>query len=54
MLASGDPTFYTTPYHGYGAITVDLQKVDQDQLVELLEESWRLRAPTKLRKALNS
>ena len=52
LLASGDPAFYTTPhYDGYGAILVDLDKVDPGQLAELVEEAWRLKAPAKVRKA---
>ncbi len=52
LLESGDPAFYTTPhYDGYGAILVDLGAVDLDQLTELVEESWRLKAPARLRKA---
>jgi hypothetical protein len=52
LLASGDPAFYTTPhYDGYGAILVDLEAVARDQLVELIEEAWRERAPIRLRKA---
>ncbi|MFS8101807.1 MmcQ/YjbR family DNA-binding protein [Lentzea alba] len=55
LLASGDPAFYTTPhYDGYGAILVDLEKVDPGQLAELIEEAWRLKAPAKLRKARDS
>ncbi len=55
LLASGDPAFYTTPhYDGYGAILVDLDRVDADQLHELLEESWRRKAPAKLRKAFDA
>lgn len=54
LLASGDAAFYTTPhYDGYSAILVDLDKVDSDQLVELLEESWRWKAPGRLRKAVD-
>lgn len=50
LLASGDPAYYTTPhYDGYGAILVDLDKVEPDLLWELLEESWRIKAPAKLR-----
>jgi hypothetical protein len=42
LLASGDRAFYTTPhYDGYGAILVDLEKVDRDQLWELLEDAVR-------------
>jgi hypothetical protein len=52
LLASGDPAYYTTPhYDGYGAILVDLAAVDPDQLRELIEESWRRKAPANLRKA---
>ena len=49
LLASGDPAFYTTPhYDGYGAILVDLAKVDRQQLVEMIEDSWYQKAPKKL------
>jgi hypothetical protein len=55
LLASGDPAFYTTPhYDGYGAILVDLAKVDTEQLTELIEESWLMKAPAKLRKAFEA
>jgi hypothetical protein len=54
LLASGDPAFYTTPhYDGYGAILVDLEKVDREQLRELIEEAWRTKAPAKVRKILD-
>jgi hypothetical protein len=49
LLESGDAAFFTTPhYDGYGSIIVDLDKVDVDQLRELLEEAWRLKAPRRL------
>jgi hypothetical protein len=52
LLASGNPAFYTTPhYDGRGSIIVDLAAVDPGQLRELLEESWRLKAPARLRRA---
>jgi hypothetical protein len=55
LLASGDPAFYTTPhYDGYGAILVDLERVAGDQLEELIEEAWRVRAPTRLRRAFEA
>jgi hypothetical protein len=55
LLASGDPAFYTTPhYDGYGAILVDLEAVARDQLVELIEEAWRQRAPARLRKEFDA
>ncbi|WP_300014987.1 MmcQ/YjbR family DNA-binding protein [Pseudonocardia sp.] len=50
MLASGDPTFTTTPhYDGYGAILVDLDVVEREQLVELVTEAWRCKAPARVR-----
>ncbi|MBE8519940.1 MmcQ/YjbR family DNA-binding protein [Amycolatopsis sp. H6(2020)] len=49
LLDSGDAAFFTTPhYDGYGSIIVDLDRVDVDQLRELLEEAWRLKAPRRL------
>ncbi|WP_344422615.1 MmcQ/YjbR family DNA-binding protein [Amycolatopsis minnesotensis] len=55
LLASGDPAFFTTShYDGYGYILVDLGQVDEDQLREMIEEAWRLRAPAKLRKELDA
>jgi hypothetical protein len=55
LLASGDPAFYTTPhYDGYGAILVDLERVERDQLEELIEEAWRERAPVRVRKAYDA
>ncbi|MQA09977.1 MAG: hypothetical protein GEU98_15765 [Pseudonocardiaceae bacterium] len=55
LLASGDPAFYTTShYDGYGAILIDLDRIDREQLAELIEESWRIKAPAKLRKAFDA
>ncbi|NED98788.1 MmcQ/YjbR family DNA-binding protein [Phytoactinopolyspora halotolerans] len=55
LLASGNPAFYTTPhYDGYGAILVDLDRIDLDQLSELIEESWRIKAPARLGKTRDS
>ncbi|MCE3555182.1 MmcQ/YjbR family DNA-binding protein [Pseudonocardia sp. RS11V-5] len=49
LLASGDPTFFTTPhYDGHGSILVDLATVDPAQLSELVEEAWRRKAPARL------
>ena len=49
LLESGDAAFFTTPhYDGHGSIIVDLERVDVDQLRELLEEAWRRKAPPRL------
>ncbi|ANY06836.1 MmcQ/YjbR family DNA-binding protein [Pseudonocardia sp. HH130630-07] len=46
LLASGDPAFSTTAhYDGHGSILVDLERVDPQQLAELVEEAWRRKAP---------
>ena len=51
LLAWGDPAFTTTPhYAGYGAVLVDLERVDPAQLAELVEEAWRQKAPARLRR----
>lgn len=49
-LVSSEPEkFFTTPhYDGHASVLVRLAAVDEDELRELLTESWRLRAPGKL------
>lgn len=55
LLESGDPAYYTTPhYDGGGAILVDLKRIDRAALRELVMQSWRIKAPPKLRKALDA
>ncbi|MFP5019228.1 MmcQ/YjbR family DNA-binding protein [Pseudonocardia phyllosphaerae] len=52
LLASGDRAFFTTPhYDGHGAVLVDLTRIGSDQLSELIEESWRRKAPVSLVRA---
>ena len=52
-LLSGNPdAFYTTPhYDNYPTVLVNLDAVDLDELRELIIESWRQKAPRKLRTA---
>ena len=49
-LLQGDPdTFFTTPhYDGHPFVLVRLEAVDDDELAELVEDGWRVRAPKKL------
>jgi hypothetical protein len=55
MLASGDPAFSTTPhYDGYGAILVDLDRIDRERLGELLRDAWWEKAPAALRKQVDA
>lgn len=51
LLASADPTFYTTPhYDGHNYILVNLESVDADELLELVIDAWHIAAPARLRK----
>jgi len=49
-LLRGDPdVYFTTPhYDGYPYVLVRLESVEMDQLVELIEDAWRIRAPKRL------
>ena len=50
LLASGDPAFSTTPhYDGYGAVLVDLDRIDRARLAELVEDAWRYGRPPAAR-----
>jgi hypothetical protein len=53
LLAANPEAYYTTPhYDGYAAILVNLAAVDLAELRELITESWRIKAPVKLRDSL--
>jgi len=42
--------FFTIPhFDGYAAVLVRLDRVALDELDELIEDAWRLRAPKRLR-----
>jgi hypothetical protein len=52
LIAAEPGTFFTTPhYDGQPIVLVNLEAVDDDEAVELITESWRLRAPRSLVKA---
>jgi hypothetical protein len=52
LLASDPGKFFTTPhYDGYATVLVNLPAVDENELTELIVESWRLKAPARVRKA---
>ena len=54
LLESGEPAYYTTPhYDGYGSILVDLSKVGPNALHELVFQAWRIKAPVKLKAAVD-
>ena len=49
LLSAEPETFFITPhYDRYPAVLVRLDKVDHEELAELITESWRLNAPKRL------
>jgi hypothetical protein len=49
LIAAEPDKFFTTPhYDGHPIVLVRLEGVEADEAVELVTESWRLRAPTTL------
>jgi len=50
LISSEPGKFFTTPhYDGHPTVLVRFGAIELDELTELLTESWRLRAPSKLR-----
>jgi hypothetical protein len=55
LLQSEPERFTTTPhYDGHPTVLVRMEAVDADELLEVLTESWRLRAPKKLLEAFDA
>ena len=52
--SSAGVLFSTPHYEGYGAMLVRLADVAEDDLAGLLEDSYLLRAPASLRRALDA
>lgn len=51
LVQGDDPAFFTLPHYDRSAyVLVDLALVDDTELAELVEQAWRLRATTRLRK----
>jgi len=49
-LLQGQPeAFFTTPhYDGSPYVLIRLEAVDPEELAELVEDAWRIRAPRRL------
>ena len=55
LIAADPRKFFTEDhYNGYAAVLLRLDEVDADELRELLTDAWRVQAPKRLRKALES
>jgi hypothetical protein len=51
LLGSNPDAFFTTPhYDGYPVVLVNIDKVDHEELRELITDSWLIKAPPKLRR----
>ncbi|HEY6596697.1 MAG TPA: MmcQ/YjbR family DNA-binding protein [Asanoa sp.] len=52
-LVADDPdVYFTTPhFNGYPAVLVRLDRIDRDELKELIVEAWAMRAPKRMRDA---
>ncbi len=49
LLSDEPEVFFTTPhFDGYPAVLVELDRIDVDELAELITDAWRGRAPTRL------
>ena len=49
LIESDPATFFTTPhYDGHAMVLARFEALDDDDLLDLLTESWRLRAPKKV------
>jgi hypothetical protein len=48
LLASDDTYFQTPHYDGHPILLVHLDRATREQLEERIEDSWLLRAPTRL------
>lgn len=52
LLASDPDVFHTIPhYDGHASVLVDLDAVGADELVEVITDSWLVKAPVRVRKA---
>jgi hypothetical protein len=50
LTANSDVFFITPHYDGYPVVLVNLDKIDHDELRELITDSWLIKAPPKLRR----
>ena len=51
LLGRPDVYFSTPHYDGHPYVLVRLEAVSEEELAELLEDAWRLRAPKRLQAA---
>lgn len=48
LLQNGGPAFFSIPhYDGYPYVLVRLDRIDPQELAELVEDAWRMQAPRR-------
>lgn len=53
-IGSDPDTFYMPPYVGkHGWVGIVLERIDRDELTELVTEAWRMTAPKRLLKSFD-
>ena len=50
LISNPDAFFTTSHYDGSPIVLVNLDKIDQKELRELITDSWLIKAPAKLRR----
>jgi hypothetical protein len=49
LLAEGRPGIFTIPhFDGYSAVLVELEKIDAEELLELVQDAWAAVAPKRV------
>ena len=49
LLQSNPVAYFSSPhYHGYPALQIRLDRIDDDELWERLEDAWLIQAPKRL------
>lgn len=50
LIASNPDAYFTTShYDGHPSVLINLEAIDEQELWEMIVESWRLRAPARVR-----
>jgi hypothetical protein len=49
ILQSNPDVYFETPhYHGYSAVLIRLERIDENELAERIEDAWLTRVPKRL------
>ena len=49
FLDANPDVYFTSPhYHGFPAVQIRLERIDEDELRERLEDAWLIQAPKRL------